>query len=467
MDDGGQDNSLILEDGLSASRCVLSVDNALCFVQVLPVLVHVDWFDSLKKTGSVDIHHAKAVVFGLSAISRPFFCRLLPPVGFVLSRFLISIQTPIKSSPCISICFGFWPSVAFSDLESVGNVETSPTDDAIVHRSTRTHKAKSPSASTTMQYRSIASLAVVALAAQATAQQTRIFTRANQSLRDLGVFRRQDDGYQPEDEVCSGAGNTCAEACGAGYEQCSSSDSAIHCFNPADEESCCSTGSGSKLALSRFPSLLSLSLMSGTSSSSLARPIFVSMTNTGFLLASQGSCLAAFFCTCDSDLETWCCPEGQDLEQCASDFGVVGGLTLDASLEPVVAAEEVQSSSSSQVPESTSEVVVVVPSSSAIAEETSSYVPPTSSIVPTSSIAWYANSTTSAYHIPSVTARPDDEEDVEEDDVEEEEEEDVVDGPETEPTASPPTIPEGAADSVHSSASLALVAGIAFAALLL
>ncbi|KAL2754417.1 hypothetical protein ACRALDRAFT_1081465 [Sodiomyces alcalophilus JCM 7366] len=268
-----------------------------------------------------------------------------------------------------------------------------------------------------MQYRSIASLAVVALAAQATAQQTRMFTRANQSFRDLGVFRRQDDGYQPEDEICSGEGTTCAEACGEGYEQCSSSDSAVHCFSPAAGESCCTTGTGS-------------------------------------------SCLAAFYCTHDTDAETWCCPEGRDLEQCAADFGVAGGLILDVRPEPI--ASVVESSSSSQAPESTSEVVV--PSSSAVAVETSSYVPPTSSIVPTSSIPWYANTTTSAYHVPSVTAPADDEEDVDE---EEDDDEDAIEEPTTEPTPSPSNVEEGAAGTVHSSASLALVAGIAFAAILL
>lgn len=297
-----------------------------------------------------------------------------------------------------------------------------------------------------MQYRSIASLAVVALAAQVTAQQTRVFTRATQSLRQQGIFRRQDDGYKPEDEICSGEGSTCAEVCGDGYEQCASSDSSVHCFSPATGESCCSTGSGSKFFLFLF---------------FVHCHFFANMTD---LPPPQGSCLAAFYCTHDTDLATWCCPEGQDLEQCANVFGVTSGLVLDVPAEPIASVAPVESSSS-QAPESTSEVVI--PSSSAVAEETSSYVPPSSSssIIATSSIPWFANSTTPTYHVPSATAPVDDEEDDVDDEDEEDNEEDVIEDPETEPTPSQ-SPEEGSADTVHGSASLALVAGIAFAALL-
>lgn len=96
-----------------------------------------------------------------------------------------------------------------------------------------------------MQYRFVTSFALVALFTTATAQQVRVFTRASQSVREFGVFGRQSDGYQPEDEICAGEGSTCAEACGRGYEQCYSGDEAIHCYNPAAEESCCSAGDGS------------------------------------------------------------------------------------------------------------------------------------------------------------------------------------------------------------------------------
>lgn len=103
-----------------------------------------------------------------------------------------------------------------------------------------------------MQYRSVTSLAIMALASTAVAQQARVFTRASQSVKEFGIFGRQTDGYQPEDEICGGEGSTCAEACGTGYEQCSSSDEAVHCFNPADGESCCASGDGSESPSSFF-----------------------------------------------------------------------------------------------------------------------------------------------------------------------------------------------------------------------
>lgn len=99
-----------------------------------------------------------------------------------------------------------------------------------------------------MHIRSLASVAFVAFAAQAFAQQqTKIFKRSITAGRDLGLMRRADDGYQPADEVCNKGGNTCAEACGTGYEQCKSTDQAVHCFNPAAGETCCSTTTGSEL----------------------------------------------------------------------------------------------------------------------------------------------------------------------------------------------------------------------------
>ena len=62
------------------------------------------------------------------------------------------------------------------------------------------------------------------------------------------LFRRDDQvGYTPEPVVCNDNGATCSEACGAGYEACASSDSAIHCFNKAKKEVCCPNASGSML----------------------------------------------------------------------------------------------------------------------------------------------------------------------------------------------------------------------------
>jgi hypothetical protein len=37
--------------------------------------------------------------------------------------------------------------------------------------------------------------------------------------------------FERQTQYCSGEGDTCAEACGAGYEQCG--DSSSNCYNPA------------------------------------------------------------------------------------------------------------------------------------------------------------------------------------------------------------------------------------------
>jgi hypothetical protein len=91
------------------------------------------------------------------------------------------------------------------------------------------------------------SVAVVAFAAQALAYQEEPMPYKpaimKMSLRQLGLVRR-DDGYVPEQTQC-GDGNTCAEACGAGYDICPSDGTAIHCFNPTASETCCPDGTGS------------------------------------------------------------------------------------------------------------------------------------------------------------------------------------------------------------------------------
>ncbi|KAG7134123.1 hypothetical protein HYQ46_009161 [Verticillium longisporum] len=222
-----------------------------------------------------------------------------------------------------------------------------------------------------MQY-SLASLAVLALATSAAAQEFITFTRASQSTRDFGVLRRQSNGYQPEDEVCAGEGSTCAEACGTGYLQCSSSDSSVHCYNPAANESCCSTGTGS-------------------------------------------SCLGNFYCTHDTQVETWCCPNGLSLKECAVKFGVTGALTSDLpkatstssayklpSTTTTTTTSSSTSSTSSSSTSSTSSVVVettsapVIESSTVASINSTSYAPVTSSVVPTSSSSLIAAANTTS-----------------------------------------------------------------------
>ncbi|KAH6895574.1 hypothetical protein B0T10DRAFT_220970 [Thelonectria olida] len=99
----------------------------------------------------------------------------------------------------------------------------------------------------------------------------------------ISLARRDTYGYQPEQSVCGGSGTTCAEVCGSGYEACGSNDGNTHCFNPADNQSCCGDGSGN-------------------------------------------SCDEGYYCTHDTKMNTWCCPDDLNLVQCAAKFKVDGEL---------------------------------------------------------------------------------------------------------------------------------------------
>jgi hypothetical protein len=136
-----------------------------------------------------------------------------------------------------------------------------------------------------MLVKSIAALAALSFAASVAAEP--VFfkpTMVKTSARSLfGIVRRDENpGYQPEQAMCNN-GNTCAEACGGGYETCSSGDGEVHCFNPTAGERCCPNKSGS-------------------------------------------SCEADYYCTADTKGETWCCPDGMDLAACAEAYDVEGEL---------------------------------------------------------------------------------------------------------------------------------------------
>jgi hypothetical protein len=133
--------------------------------------------------------------------------------------------------------------------------------------------------------KSFATLAVLALAAQAVAEHKPYKPQfMKTSVRDLfGVVRRQDQpGYQPSQSVC-GEGPTCEAACGAGYTTCASTDDAVHCYNPAAKEICCPDQSGN-------------------------------------------ACDDGYYCTSDKEGETWCCPNALDVVACAAAYSVPGGL---------------------------------------------------------------------------------------------------------------------------------------------
>ncbi|AEO70807.1 uncharacterized protein THITE_2097422 [Thermothielavioides terrestris NRRL 8126] len=179
------------------------------------------------------------------------------------------------------------------------------------------------------------------------------------SVRDL--FGRQDPGYQPQQAAC-GAGDTCAQACGAGYEACAAQDNQVHCYNPAAGEICCPDKSGS-------------------------------------------SCDAGYYCTADKKGETWCCPEGMDLNACASAYSVVGGLVSQT------APPTSTSTSTSTTSTTTSTTTTSSTSSTSSAAPTTSSPSTTSapSLAPSSSIFVPSNTTAVTTIVPpkpSATASP-------------------------------------------------------------
>lgn len=98
-----------------------------------------------------------------------------------------------------------------------------------------------------MLFRSVAILALAAQTLARDAEQPYRPALMKMSPRQLGLAPRDTaDGYIPEQTVCND-GDTCAQACGAGYQECTSSDAAVHCYNPAAKETCCPNGSGSEL----------------------------------------------------------------------------------------------------------------------------------------------------------------------------------------------------------------------------
>ncbi|KAI0117781.1 hypothetical protein GGR51DRAFT_267681 [Nemania sp. FL0031] len=114
---------------------------------------------------------------------------------------------------------------------------------------------------------------------------------ARMSTRNiLGLQRRALDGYAPMEQLC-GEGDTCAEACGKGFKQCASKDKLTHCYNPLKKQTCCPGGSGD-------------------------------------------SCDNGYFCTSDEKKETWCCPDGLSLKECAQKYNIPGPLTSQAPPTP-------------------------------------------------------------------------------------------------------------------------------------
>jgi len=250
-----------------------------------------------------------------------------------------------------------------------------------------------------MLIRNIAAWAALSLAAGAVAE-PRPYKPSNMkmSTRDLFAIARRAEapGYRPETAQCND-GSTCAEACGAGYETCASTDNAIHCFNPTVGEVCCPNQKGD-------------------------------------------SCEAGYYCTEDVHGETWCCPEGMDLETCAKEYEVDGG--LKSQTPPPATTTTSSSSTSTQAPETTttkSSSSSAVPTAknstaTATADITSTFKPSVTFAPPSS------NGTTVV--VPTTPNVP------------------------SEPSATSTEIPEGAASLVGPASGFAIFAAAVVAALL-
>ncbi|PVI07914.1 hypothetical protein DM02DRAFT_666381 [Periconia macrospinosa] len=143
-------------------------------------------------------------------------------------------------------------------------------------------------------------------------------------------------GYYPTTRLC-GSGRTCAEACGAGTEQCPASKSGLYCYEPARSR-CCQDGSGN-------------------------------------------ACRIGYYCTTDGKASprTYCCPDGVDLGACAQSYSLTISLIRASSTF-------VPSSSPSSLPSAirsssvlTSGAVIATPSGT----RATPTVPTTSIVLPT------------------------------------------------------------------------------------
>ncbi|KAH6659350.1 hypothetical protein BKA67DRAFT_652581 [Truncatella angustata] len=159
---------------------------------------------------------------------------------------------------------------------------------------------------------------------------------ARMSVKAMLLGKRQEDGgYEPDTTFC-GTGTTCAEACGAGYQQCSSSDDQVHCFDAASSQTCCPNNSGD-------------------------------------------SCDAGYYCSADTTGATYCCPNGSSVEDCAATFSVTGGLSSQIPGPTLTTTLTSTSISTVVVPRPTTTTSFAITSTAAVATTSSSVVISTSS----------------------------------------------------------------------------------------
>ncbi|KAL7789014.1 hypothetical protein V8C37DRAFT_386960 [Trichoderma ceciliae] len=192
-----------------------------------------------------------------------------------------------------------------------------------------------------MLFRTATSVALLACAAHVGASaeaQPQPYRLAMMPVLGMSLVRRDTNGYQPEQTQCND-GDTCAEACGAQYAECPSSNGKVsHCYNPSANQNCCTDGSGN-------------------------------------------SCDAGYYCTHDHALTTWCCPDNMDLAACAAAYHVSGGLETAT---PSPSSTSTTSTSTSTTPVTTSTSPVTT---SAAPTTTSTTEPPVTTAAPTTTVA--------------------------------------------------------------------------------
>jgi len=139
-----------------------------------------------------------------------------------------------------------------------------------------------------MLFKSSAVVALLAIASHAVAEEEKMPYKPIMKMslhQGFGLNGRQASGYLPTQTLCNN-GTTCEDACGPAFTECASTDGQTHCFEPSLNQQCCTDGSGN-------------------------------------------SCDAGYFCTLDTQGQTWCCPQGQSLAQCAALYTITGSLVSE------------------------------------------------------------------------------------------------------------------------------------------
>ncbi|KAF5027797.1 hypothetical protein F66182_96 [Fusarium sp. NRRL 66182] len=234
-----------------------------------------------------------------------------------------------------------------------------------------------------MLFRAIASVALLACATSVAAE-PQPYKPVKAPVQGLSLARRSTPGYQPDQSICNGGGDTCAEACGTGYESCPSDNDSTHCFNPVAKQTCCFDGTGN-------------------------------------------SCDEGYYCTHDTKAQTWCCPDSMDLAECAAAYGVKDGLETEKLLTSTVKPTIAETTTAAQ-PTTTSELkttstTVYITSTShgttepasttpvtptTVVANTTAKVDKTTIAVPSSgySTAWSGSNSTIATAVPSQPSEP-------------------------------------------------------------